>query len=86
VAESNEIERFRQTLEVNLVGTMRMCFAAKKDGLAAAKGVIIHTASMLSFLGSPFVPAYSASIGAKPVQIQFAVPRVYCFLAKRCGR
>lgn len=57
-----EVERFRQTLEVNLVGTMRMCLAAK-DGLAAGKGAIVNTASMLSFFGSPFVPGYSASKG-----------------------
>jgi NAD(P)-dependent dehydrogenase (short-subunit alcohol dehydrogenase family) len=57
-----EIEGFRRTLEVNLVGTMRMCLAAK-DRLAAAKGAIVNIASMLSFFGSPFVPGYSASKG-----------------------
>ncbi|MFO0823986.1 MAG: SDR family oxidoreductase [Gemmataceae bacterium] len=57
-----EIERFRQTIEVNLVGTMRMCLAAK-PALAATGGAIVNTASMLAFFGSPFVPAYSASKG-----------------------
>ena len=57
-----EIEGFRRTIEVNLVGTMRMCLAAKPL-LAAAKGAIVNTASMLSFFGSPFVPGYSASKG-----------------------
>jgi NAD(P)-dependent dehydrogenase (short-subunit alcohol dehydrogenase family) len=57
-----EIERFRQTIEVNLVGTMRMCLAAK-SALTAAGGAIVNTASMLAFFGSPFVPAYSASKG-----------------------
>lgn len=57
-----EVDAFRLTLEVNLVGTMRMCTAAK-DKLAATKGSIINTASMLSFQGSPFSPGYAASKG-----------------------
>ena len=57
-----EIDGFRQTVEVNLVGTMRMCLAARPK-LAAAKGCIINTASMLTFQGSPYVPGYSASKG-----------------------
>jgi NAD(P)-dependent dehydrogenase (short-subunit alcohol dehydrogenase family) len=57
-----EIEGFRRTIEVNLVGTMRVCLAAKPL-LAAAKGAIVNTASMLSIFGSPFVPGYSASKG-----------------------
>jgi NAD(P)-dependent dehydrogenase (short-subunit alcohol dehydrogenase family) len=57
-----EIDGFRQTLEVNLVGTMRMCVAAKSL-LAKAGGSIVNTASMLTFQGSPFVPGYAASKG-----------------------
>ena len=57
-----DIHNFQRTIEVNLVGTMRMCLAAKTL-LAKAKGAIVNTASMLSFFGSPFVPAYSASKG-----------------------
>ncbi|QCK87541.1 SDR family oxidoreductase [Phreatobacter aquaticus] len=57
-----EIDAFRLTLEVNLVGTMRMCVAAK-SALAAAEGSIVNTASMLTFQGSPFVPGYAASKG-----------------------
>ncbi len=57
-----EIEAFRLTLEVNLVGTMRMCVAAKPL-LAACRGAIVNTASMLTFQGSPFVPGYAASKG-----------------------
>ncbi|MEJ1162002.1 SDR family NAD(P)-dependent oxidoreductase [Prosthecomicrobium sp. N25] len=57
-----DIDGFRNTLEVNLVGTMRMCLAARPL-LAAARGSIVNTASMLSFQGSPFVPGYSASKG-----------------------
>jgi NAD(P)-dependent dehydrogenase (short-subunit alcohol dehydrogenase family) len=57
-----EIEAFRLTIEVNLTGTMRMSVAAKEK-LAAAKGAIVNTASMLTFQGSPFAPGYSASKG-----------------------
>lgn len=57
-----EIEAFRLTLEVNLTGTMRMCVAAREK-LAANKGAIVNTASMLTFHGSPFAPGYAASKG-----------------------
>jgi NAD(P)-dependent dehydrogenase (short-subunit alcohol dehydrogenase family) len=57
-----EIDGFRRTLEVNLVGTMRMCLAARPL-LAASKGSIVNIASMLSTFGSPYVPGYSASKG-----------------------
>ncbi|MCZ8261693.1 MAG: SDR family oxidoreductase [Beijerinckiaceae bacterium] len=57
-----EIEAFRLTLEVNLVGTMRCCLAAKPL-LTRQGGSIVNTASMLTFQGSPFVPGYSASKG-----------------------
>ena len=57
-----EIEKFTRTIDVNLIGTMRVCLAAKprfcKDG-----AVIVNTASMLSFFGSAAAPAYSASKG-----------------------
>lgn len=63
-----EIDAFRQTIEVNLNGTMRMCLAAK-DKLAArgegkAGGGIVNIASMLTFHGSAFAPGYAASKGA----------------------
>ena len=57
-----EIEGFRKTIEVNLNGSMRMCLAAHQ-ALKAAGGSIINTASMLSFFGSPYAPAYAASKG-----------------------
>ncbi len=57
-----EVENFRKVLEVNLVGTMRMCTAAKPK-LAAAKGAIVNTASMYSFFGAPHAPGYAASKG-----------------------
>ncbi len=57
-----DVDRFRQVLEVNLVGTMRMCVSARPL-LAASRGSIVNTASMLSFFGGPVVPAYAASKG-----------------------
>jgi NAD(P)-dependent dehydrogenase (short-subunit alcohol dehydrogenase family) len=57
-----EIEGFRKTIEVNLNGSMRMCLAAHA-ALKASGGSIVNTASMLSFFGSPYAPAYAASKG-----------------------
>jgi NAD(P)-dependent dehydrogenase (short-subunit alcohol dehydrogenase family) len=57
-----EIETFQKVIDVNLTGTMRMCVAARSK-LAATRGVIVNTASMLSFFGGPAVPAYTASKG-----------------------
>lgn len=57
-----EIEGFTRTIEVNLIGTMRVCTAARAR-LAEAGGAIVNTASMTSFFGSPYAPAYSASKG-----------------------
>ena len=57
-----EIDAFRHVIEVNLVGTMRMCLACR-ELLGAASGAIVNIASMLSFFGGPLVPAYTASKG-----------------------
>ena len=57
-----EIEGFRKTIEVNLNGSMRMCLAAHQ-ALKTSGGSIVNTASMLSFFGSPYAPAYAASKG-----------------------
>lgn len=57
-----EVENFRRVLEVNLVGTMRMCVAAKTK-LAESKGAVVNTASMYSFFGAPHAPGYAASKG-----------------------
>jgi NAD(P)-dependent dehydrogenase (short-subunit alcohol dehydrogenase family) len=61
-SEEYTIDVFEEVVAVNLVGTMRMCVAAKPL-LAASGGAIVNTASMLSFFGGPLVPAYSASKG-----------------------
>ena len=53
---------FAQVIDINLNGSMRTC-AAARTLLAASKGCIINTASMLSFFGGGLVPAYSASKG-----------------------
>jgi NAD(P)-dependent dehydrogenase (short-subunit alcohol dehydrogenase family) len=55
-------EVFDAVLDVNLSGTMRCCTAAR-EALAAGKGCIVNTASMLSFFGGALVPAYAASKG-----------------------
>jgi NAD(P)-dependent dehydrogenase (short-subunit alcohol dehydrogenase family) len=53
---------FADTVDINLNGTMRVC-AAARPLLAATKGCIVNTASMLSFFGGGLVPGYSASKG-----------------------
>lgn len=61
-AAEHEIEVFEQVIDVNLTGTMRTCSAARAL-LMKSRGVIVNTASMLSFFGGGLVPAYSASKG-----------------------
>lgn len=53
---------FAQVIDINLNGTMRVC-AAARTRLAARRGCIVNTASMLSYFGGGLVPAYSASKG-----------------------
>jgi len=55
-------ENFARVVDVNLIGAMRMCSAAR-DLLFASRGCVINLASMLSFFGSGYAPAYSASKG-----------------------
>src|ERR1700678_798941 len=57
-----DIEIFQKVIDVNLTGTMRLGVAARAK-LAAARGAIVNTASMLSYFGGPAVPAYTASKG-----------------------
>jgi NAD(P)-dependent dehydrogenase (short-subunit alcohol dehydrogenase family) len=61
-AEFNEAG-FLRTIDVNLAGTMRCCYAARPL-LAKRGGAIVNVASMMSFFGSGTSPAYSASKGA----------------------
>jgi NAD(P)-dependent dehydrogenase (short-subunit alcohol dehydrogenase family) len=60
--QEHDPARFAQVIDVNLVGTMRVCSAAR-DLLVARRGCVINIASMLSFFGSGLVPGYSASKG-----------------------
>lgn len=53
---------FAQVVDINLNGTMRVCVACH-ELLASSRGSVVNVASMLSFFGSGFVPAYSASKG-----------------------
>jgi NAD(P)-dependent dehydrogenase (short-subunit alcohol dehydrogenase family) len=57
-----DVSVFEHVLDVNLVGTMRVCTAARGH-LARTRGCIVNVASMLSFFGGARVPAYSASKG-----------------------
>ena len=57
-----DIEVFQNVIDVNLTGTMRCCLAAHPL-LTRTGGAIVKMASMLSTLGGPLVPAYSASKG-----------------------
>jgi NAD(P)-dependent dehydrogenase (short-subunit alcohol dehydrogenase family) len=57
-----ETSGFEQVVDVNLTGTMRLCSACRPL-LAQQRGAIVNLASMLSFFGSGFAPAYSASKG-----------------------
>lgn len=61
-AEYN-IDAFKNVIDVNLTGTMRMCVAAHDKLRDSGSGVIINTASMLSYFGGPLTPAYAASKG-----------------------
>ena len=57
-----DLDIFTKVLDVNLVGTMRVCVAARPK-LMISGGSIVNIASMLSFFGGGRVPAYSASKG-----------------------
>jgi NAD(P)-dependent dehydrogenase (short-subunit alcohol dehydrogenase family) len=62
-ADEYQMDVFRGVLEVNLVGTMRACAAARAL-LVAAHGSIVNVGSMYSFFGSGHAPAYGASKAA----------------------
>ena len=60
--EEHEPDVFASVIDINLNGTQRCC-AAARPLLAASRGCIVNTASMLSFFGGGLVPGYSASKG-----------------------
>lgn len=53
-------EDFQRILDVNLVGTFRMCRAALPH-LLATKGAIVNTASTAGIMGLPYGQAYGSS-------------------------
>ena len=55
-------EAFDQVIDVNLNGGMRVTTAARPL-LARSKGAVVFLASVMSFMGGPKQPAYSASKG-----------------------
>lgn len=55
-------EGFLRTVDVNLSGTMRVCYAAHPL-LAKQGGAVVNIGSIMSILGSPTAPAYAASKG-----------------------
>ena len=57
------LDVFHHVLEVNLVGTMRTCVAAR-ELLVATQGSIVNVGSMFSFFGSGHAPGYGASKAA----------------------
>lgn len=60
--EEHEPDVFADVVDINLTGTMRVCAAARAK-LSEARGTIVNTASVLSFLGGGLVPGYAASKG-----------------------
>lgn len=61
--DEHDPDVFAHVVDVNLTGTMRLC-AAARPLLAAARGAIVNTASMYTFLGAGHAPGYGASKGA----------------------
>ena len=60
--EEFKLPVFERVIDVNLVGSMRLC-EALRPVLAQSSGCIVNMASMLSFFGGGLVPGYSASKG-----------------------
>jgi NAD(P)-dependent dehydrogenase (short-subunit alcohol dehydrogenase family) len=58
----HEMEGFESVIDVNLSGTARVCYASRSR-LVESRGCVVNIASMLSYFGSGYVPAYSASKG-----------------------
>jgi NAD(P)-dependent dehydrogenase (short-subunit alcohol dehydrogenase family) len=75
--EEHDPAVFAAVLDINLNGSMRTC-AAARPLLAASRGSIVNTASMLSFFGGGLVPGYAASKGGvaqltKSLAVAYAV-------------
>lgn len=75
-------EGFLRTVDINLSGTMRCCYAAHAL-LAKRGGAIVNIASMMSFFGSGTGPAYAAAKGGigqltKSLAIAWASENIRC--------
>jgi NAD(P)-dependent dehydrogenase (short-subunit alcohol dehydrogenase family) len=75
-------EGFLRTLDINLNGTMRCCYAARPL-LARRGGAIVNIASMMSFFGSATGPAYATSKGGivqltKSLAVAWAPEAIRC--------
>jgi NAD(P)-dependent dehydrogenase (short-subunit alcohol dehydrogenase family) len=57
-----DLEQFKTVIDVNLVGSMRMCTACNPL-LQKQGGAVVNVASMYSFFGAGLAPVYSASKG-----------------------
>lgn len=56
------VEGFARSIDINLVGVARVCFAAHRL-LVTSRGCIVNVGSMMSFRGSATGPAYAAAKG-----------------------
>lgn len=76
-AELTDPAVFADVVDINLNGTMRVCHALR-PALAARRGAIVNTTSILSVFGGAQVPGYAASKGGvaqltKSLAIAYAV-------------
>jgi NAD(P)-dependent dehydrogenase (short-subunit alcohol dehydrogenase family) len=60
--DEHDPDVFASVLDVNLTGTMRT-LSSCRELLRSSRGSAVATASMLSYVGGPRVPAYAASKG-----------------------
>jgi len=58
--EEYKTEVFKDILDIHLVGNLRFANAFRPH-LKASKGCLINIASMYSYFGSPYAPAYGAA-------------------------
>jgi len=75
--EEHDPDVFADVIDVNLIGTMRVC-AASRPLLARSRGCVVNTASMYSFFGGGHAPGYTASKGGiaqltKALAVAYAV-------------
>jgi 2-deoxy-D-gluconate 3-dehydrogenase len=64
LAAEYSADDWSKVIEINLNAIFRLCQLAGRRMLAQGRGKIVNIASLLSFQGGVFVPAYAASKGA----------------------